>query len=86
MSASFASEGSGPGGHDLWDPMPVAPPTPPAKPKPDEFVWSKPERLREPPGAEEPKGRAKGGGRPVKKSARTSAKRAKGKGGNRKRR
>jgi len=86
MSASLANEGSGPGGHDLWDPTPVAPPTPSAKPETDEFVWSKPERLRDLPAVEEPKERAKGRGRPVKKAARTPAKRAKTTSGSRKRR
>jgi hypothetical protein len=33
----------------MWDPMPLVPPvTPPAPPKPEEFIWSKPEELNEP--------------------------------------
>lgn len=38
------------GRRGMWDPMPLVPPVkPPAPPKPEEFVWSKPERLKDPP-------------------------------------
>ena len=90
MSASFVGEGSGPGGSNLWDPMPRTPPAPPTAPKPEEFLWSKPERLQERDADEPPKERTKGGnravrgratspaatgGRPVKKAARKPSKR-----------
>ncbi len=82
MSASYVGIGSGPGGANLWDPKPPAPPTPPTPPEPAEFLWSKPERLRDrdTDGPPEPRAKsgkhfARAGGRPVKKAARKAAKR-----------
>ena len=93
MSASFAGEGSGPGGSNLWDSMPLTPPTPPTTPQPEEFLWSKPELLREPDPDDKPKQRAKpakrsarSGGRPVKKAARKATRSAGTAAGKRKRR
>lgn len=41
---------SGSGGPGLWDPMPLVPPVaPPTPAPPEEFVWSKPERLKDRP-------------------------------------
>ena len=85
MSQPFDSAATGPRGPGMWDPMPLVPPvTPPTPPKPEEFVWSKPEELKEP--AEQviaAAGKAKrpartqtartASGRPVKKSARKTA-------------
>lgn len=86
MSASFFNEGSGPGGHDLWDPTPVVPPTPSAPPKPEEFLWSRPERLRDSDTDVDPRERTGAGGRPVKKAARKASKRSTTGRGERKRR
>lgn len=50
MSTSSHRTPSDPGGPGLWDPMPLVPPVaPPTPPPPEEFVWSKPERLKERP-------------------------------------
>jgi hypothetical protein len=50
VTSSPAHDPSDRGGPDLWDSMPLVPPVkPPTPPAPEEFVWSKPERLKDPP-------------------------------------
>jgi len=78
MSPSSVSDGSGPGGSDLWDRAPLDPGKPPTEPAPDEIRWSRPETLQsedvqEPSPAARPAAR----GRPVKKAAKKSTARRK---------
>ena len=81
MSSSSHRSTSGPGGPGMWDPMPLAPPVAPPTPStPEEFVWSKPERLKGPPVAAPghiatPTAPKRPKGRPVKKAAKRTAKR-----------
>jgi hypothetical protein len=95
MSSSFVSDGSGPVGPDLWNQEPLAPKTPPSEAVGEEIVWSRPETLRSAPEPNEPPhphagketlrhtrpaSRTAPKGRPVKKAARKSTKRAKSSG------
>jgi hypothetical protein len=76
MSPSSVSDGSGPGGKDLWDRAPLEPGKPPTEPAPDEIRWSRPETLRSGDVQESspapPPSRPAAKGRPVKKAAKKS--------------